>query len=141
MGGDGAFLISGGFSRQTFELDEIVGGIKVLKNPTQKNDGLPEYSNTPHTAYYRKDRNGNITQIRFYRGRQAKYDIDWGHAHKKCPTGVPHIHIWKTVKDTTGQRKSGVRLVRQEPRLLDRREWKVLEPLLRQTGFKGDYRK
>lgn len=69
MGGDGAFLVNGGFDRQVYQLDVMVGNIKVLMNPAKKNDALPEYSNTPHTAYYRKDRNGRITQIRFYRGR------------------------------------------------------------------------
>lgn len=141
MGGDGAFLVNGGFDRQVYKLDVTVGNIKVLKNPTQKNDGLPEYSNTSHTAYYRKDCKERITQIRFYRGRYAKYDVDWGHAHKDCPLGVPHIHEWKVVKDTTGERKSGVRLVRQDPRTLNPREWKVLKPLLHQAGFKGDYKK
>ena len=141
MGGDGAFLVSGGFDRQVYELDVMLGDIKVLKNPAIKNDALPEYSNTPHTSYYRRDSKGRITQIRFYRGRYAKYDVDWGHAHKNCPACVPHIHEWKAVKDSSGKRKSGVKLVRQEPRTLKPREWKVLKPLLRQAGFKGDYKK
>ena len=71
MGGDGAFLVNGGFDRQVYTLDVTVGDIKVLKNPAKRNDGLPEYSNTPHTAYYRKDRKERTTQIRFYRGRYA----------------------------------------------------------------------
>lgn len=141
MGGDGAFLISGGFDNQVYKLDVMVGDIKVLKVPDRKDAALPEFSNTPHAAYYRRNDKGQITQIRFYRGRYAKIDVDWGHAHKKCPAGVPHIHMWKVVKDTTGERKSGVHLVRQEPRLLKSREWKVLEPLLHKAGFKGDYQK
>lgn len=141
MGGDGAFLVNGGFDRQVYTLDVTVGDIKVLKNPAKRNDGLPEYSNTPHTAYYRKDRKERTTQIRFYRGRYAKYDVGWGHAHKGCPSGVPHIHEWKVVKGMTGKRKSGVSLVRQDPRTLNSREWKVLKPILRQAGFKGDYKK
>lgn len=141
MGGDGAFLVSGGFDRQVYQLDIMVGNVKVLKQPERSEAALPEFSNTPHTAYFRKNDKGQITQIRFYRGRYAKIDIDWGHAHKDCPLGVPHFHAWKVIKDTAGERKSGVHLLRQEPRLLKQREWKVLEPLLRSAGFKGDYKK
>lgn len=119
----------------------ITNFVPCTLDPAKRNDGLPEYSNTPHTAYYRKDRKERTTQIRFYRGRYAKYDVDWGHAHKGCPSGVPHIHEWKVVKDMTGKRKSGVSLVRQEPRTLNSREWIVLKPILRQAGFKGDYKK
>jgi hypothetical protein len=141
MGGDGAFLIDGGFDRKAYELDVMVGDIKVLRNPERNDAALPEFSNTPHTAYYRKNDKGKITQIRFYRGRYAKMDVDWGHAHKGLPANIPHIHTWKVVKDTTGTRKSGVHLVRQQPRLINAREWKILEPLLRNAGFQGDYKK
>lgn len=35
MGGDGAFLVNGGFDRQVYTLDVTVGDIKVLKNPAK----------------------------------------------------------------------------------------------------------
>lgn len=38
MGGDGAFLVNGGFDRQVYELDVMVGNIKVLKNPERNDD-------------------------------------------------------------------------------------------------------
>lgn len=35
MGGDGAFLVNGGFDRQVYQLDVMVGNIKVLMNPAK----------------------------------------------------------------------------------------------------------
>ena len=122
MGGRGAFLESGGFSRQDYIGKPLIDGIKLVKHITNPNSGLPQYSNTPHTAYVRRDTKGHINQIRFYRGRKAKYDVDWGHTHGDLPLGEPHIHIWIHHKDGTLERK--------EPRLLKTREKKVLGNLI-----------
>lgn len=122
MGGNGTFLASGGFSRQEYFSQKFIDGIKVIKHITNQNSGLPQYSNTPHTIYLHEDSKGHVNQIRFYRKRKARYDIDWGHAHGDLPLGEAHIHVWQYNKNGT--------MVRKTPRLLVPREKKLLEKLI-----------
>ena len=129
MGGNGTFLASGGFSRQEFITTKRLADIKVVKNPKSPNASLPLYSNTPNTAYLHEDTKVHINQIRFYRNRKVKYDIDWGHGHGDLPKGEPHIHIWVHHKDGT--------MTRLPPRLLTTREKTVLNPLLKKIKQGG----
>ena len=122
MGGSGAFLASGGFSRQDYITTRFVAGVKVVKHVSKRTAGLPKYSVAPNTCYLHEDSQGNINQLRFYRGRKAKYDIDWGHGHPGLPDGEPHIHIWIHHKNGSIERPA--------PRLLNVREKRVLNKLI-----------
>ena len=50
MGGRGAFLECGGFSRHDYIGKPLIDGIKVVMHITNPNSGLPQYSNTPYTS-------------------------------------------------------------------------------------------
>lgn len=63
--------------------DMIIGGVKVIKNPTAKRENdLPIESNTSE-AYFKADVNGNIIQLRVYDKvtHKALMDIDIGSEH------------------------------------------------------------
>lgn len=128
MGGRGAFLSEGGFTHEEYRVVRRIADVKVLKHIGKGNESLPMYSNTPHTAYIRENSKGNLDQVRFYRGRRAMFDIDWGHGHGKFKKGIPHLHVWIWHRDGTYERS--------EPRCLTPKEKKVLEKLL--SKIRGD---
>ncbi len=128
MGGNGTFLVSGGFSRQEYFTKDIIEDIKVVKHDSKNNAGLPQYSNTPNTAYLHESADGKINEIRFYKNRMPRFDIDWGHSHGKYPEGIPHIHFWKLNKNG--------KFERQPPRLLKPREQRLFDKFI-QKNQKG----
>lgn len=120
MGGDSKYLASGGFSRKEYYTSRWLANIKVVKHNELSNAGLPRYSNTPNTVYLHEDVSGNINEIRIYKGRKAKYDIDWGHGHGDVPNGEPHLHRWVYRKDGTFERQGGRKLKKSEKKLLEK---------------------
>lgn len=84
MGGNGAYLETGGFSRQDYKAIGNAAGIKVLTKKTGGSSNAPLYSNTPGTMYVSNDRKtGEHKQITVYGPDRRKIkDIDWGHRHE-----------------------------------------------------------
>ena len=97
----------GGFYTQEWDAEaELVAGIKVLHNTSNKRaNDLPAYSNES-SMYFKRNDEGEIIQLRIYdEHHQATYDIDINlkdpHREKGktiMPAGVTHIHEWKMNK-------------------------------------------
>lgn len=102
MGSRGSFLESGGFSVPArWHTVDYVDGIKVLEPKDVKaSHNLPERSNTPGTAYLKRNTDGSFSQLRvFGADRLPMYDIDYGvHQAKK----FLHVHYF-VEGDRTGR--------------------------------------
>ena len=129
MGGRGAFLQTGGFSKQEYkQVRELIEGIKVIKHITDPHTGMPIYSNTPDTMYLREDNDGHISQLRIYKGREPYLDIDWGHNHGNFHKGTPHVQEWHKSQDGKLHRD-------KDPRSLTTAEKKRFYDLFKKLGI------
>ena len=130
MGGNGTFLASGGFSRQEYKAArDPIAGIKVIKHILDSHTGMPKYCNTPNTMYLREDSEGNVTQLRVYRGREPYLDVDWGHNHGRFSKGTPHVQEWHKKSDGNLRRD-------KEPRDLSPSEKKKFGEVFKKLGVK-----
>ena len=108
MGGRGAFLESGGFSKYRYRVVDIVDGVKVLEPLDDRAEhGVPERSNEPCTSYMcyykKKDKNGNKVfkqLIVFDENRMPIYRIDYG-PHQSTKKTL-HVHYYKDGDITPG---------------------------------------
>ena len=108
MGGRGAFLESGGFSKYRYKVVDVVDGVKVLEPLDDRAEhGVPERSNEPYTSYMcyykKKDKNGNEVFkqfIVFDENRMPIYRIDYG-PHQSTKKTL-HVHYYKDGDITPG---------------------------------------
>ena len=107
MGGRGAFLESGGFSKYRYKVVDVVDGVKVLEplDGRQKHS-LPERSNEPCTSYMcyynKKDKNGNKVfkqLIVFDENRMPIYRIDYGPHQGKISLHVHYFEDGNSLKE------------------------------------------
>ncbi len=102
MGGSKQYNADGGFITQTYKQSGTTSnGIKILDSNINQSNGLPLFSNTPHTMYAER-KNEKVIQISVYGGgkdgRMKLKDIDWGHPHKNngvtkmWQIGQIHVH-------------------------------------------------
>lgn len=132
----------GGFYTQEWDAEaELVAGIKVLHNTSNKRaNDLPAYSNES-SMYFKRNDEGEIIQLRIYdEHHQAAYDIDINpkdpHREKGktiMPAGVTHIHEWK-------MNKKGHLVRGKTPRFLTENEIKQLDNILRQANANVKYK-
>jgi len=134
MGGQSSYLPTGGFQEYLYhQVGETItaGGItgKVIEkiNGNPGHDGLPLYSNTSK-IYFKVNEDGIIEQARIYNGRQAIYDIDWGHTHNEFQKGVAHIHEF--VQDKKGNWHRNIK----DARYLNNEEIKKYGDLLKKAN-------
>ena len=94
--------------------DRIIGGVKVISNPTAKRENdLPIESNTAE-AYFKADVNGDLLQLRVYDKvtHKAVMDIDIGSEHgKDFPIGLAHVQEFYTGKNGKPKRRKDARLM------------------------------
>ena len=124
MGGQSFYKKDGGFSEylyhQVGEAFEMNGfKCKTIDKIGGKlyHDGLPLYSNTSDIYFKKSDETGQIEQVRFYKGRQAVMDFDWGHPHGKngeFPEGVVHVQAFDFDSKTKKLRVLPTRLMTDE---------------------------
>ena len=136
MGNQKAFLSTGGFSQYLYVQDgeTIVANGMSAKVVTRFNDSefhssLPPYSNTSSLYLKRSDQGSHdIEQMRYYIGRKAAIDFDWGHTHGHFKEGVVHVHVWLDG-------------VRQPPeRLMNNQEMKRFGNLIKKANPKAKFR-
>lgn len=112
MGGRGQVMKTGGFQQYDYYTTTTISGIKVIAKNGDSHSGLPEYSNTPSTMYFRQNNKGEIDQLRIYSAqRRAKIDIDWGHSHDGIPKGTAHIQKYTIGPDGHPQRAKNAQLL------------------------------
>lgn len=99
MGNGQEYLETGGFTNFFYkEVGTVTDGNLTAKiiawfNTKDFHESLPRFSKESR-LYMKRDRNGNIIELRVYENRRATYDFDWGHAHKNLKKGVVHVHHW-----------------------------------------------
>ena len=101
MGGRGAMLKLGGFSKYRYKLVRMVCGVKVLEpRDERERHTLPERSGTPSTSYmcyYKKKYEGDEDLFKcfiiFDKDRMPMYRIDYGCHHGSIKT--LHVHYYK----------------------------------------------
>ena len=117
MGGRGAS--SGGKNGKTpkgYRRVDSIDGVHVIRN-IRTGKGLPRQSSIPRAKYFGTNSSGKITQMRLYDGyKNAKMDIDWGHAFEGNPIGTVHAHTWGNgIRSTTHRMLTPTEIQKYKP--------------------------
>lgn len=90
MGGRGSVSYGARRAPKGYSTTGRIRGYDVLQDK-KTGRGLP-LKGPANGGYYRRNRNGNITQFRRYdHNGMPRKDIDTGHDHGQ---GDPHVHEW-----------------------------------------------